>query len=158
MTLVHSGKSPDAKAEPEKETAAYAFKLFTTLHHGKCLAVPARCADWSSFLGSGKQKARATAGWFNAASSISLHIFPFSPKIALRCITIDGMAAHFRAFVSGPAFLHDFAGAWRCAPHVFCGMNNNFPGKQPNSTGSCSNCQFYPIAWASVHIWNCLDC
>lgn len=56
MTLVHSGKSPDAKAEPEKETAAYAFKLFTTLHHGKCLAVPARCADWSSFLGSGKQK------------------------------------------------------------------------------------------------------
>lgn len=51
-----------------------------------------------------------------------------------------------------PFFLHDFAGQCCCAPHVFCQMNNRFLINQPNSTGSCSNCLFYPIAMASLHI------
>lgn len=37
-------------------------------------------------------------------------------------------------------------------PHVFCQMNNHFLIKQSNSTGSHSNCLFYPVALGSLHI------
>lgn len=69
------------------------------------------------------------------------------------------MAAHFRGLCVQTCFFcmtlqveGEGEGEGRCAPHVFCQMNNNFPIKQPNSAGSCSNCPFYPIALASVHI------
>ena len=89
------------------------------------------------------------------------HVFQYSPKpkIGQRCMTIHYMTAHFRGLCAlAGVFLHDFAGGWGFAPHVFCQMNNNFLIKQPNSTGSRSNCPFYPIALGSLHIWNYLNC
>lgn len=37
------------------------------------------------------------------------------------------------------------------------GMNNNAAAQRPNSTGSCSDCCFDPVALASGHIWDCWD-
>lgn len=146
MRLGHSGKS--------SQICLFQQTVLTGLHSSRlanCKQKPCEMCRSGLFCPRPPTQRRSRTDERHRGLTQLPATFTFSPKTALRCITIGHMAAHFRGLCV-QLFLHDFAGGWRCAPHVFCQMNNNFPIKQPNSTGSCSNCPFYPIALGSVHI------